>query len=275
MKVLISTDIEGVAGVIHPDQTRRGGPDYERARLWMVQEANAAITGAFAAGADRVYVNDSHGDFRNMPADCLDPRAHAIQGKPRHLGMMAGVDLGIDAVCLIGYHSRAHGRGILAHTINGFAFASIAIQGQELGEAGIYGALAGEFGVPVAMASGDDVFIAENRALFPDTVFVETKQATGCHSGISLSPEASCAAIRAGVAAALTRPRPAPFRLPAPLTVEISAQNPALADLFGQWPSLHRREGSPLQFEAGSVAEAVRVINSLSAMSSFLRSAAG
>jgi D-amino peptidase len=163
MKVLISTDIEGVAGVVHPDQTRRGAPDYERARLWMVQEANAAIAGAFAAGAEEVFVNDSHGDFRNMPADLLDPRARAIQGKPRHLGMMAGVDLGIDAVCLVGYHSRAHGRGILAHTINGFAFASITINGQELGEAGIYGALAGEFGVPVAMASGDDVFIAETR----------------------------------------------------------------------------------------------------------------
>ncbi|SFU98043.1 D-amino peptidase [Methylobacterium sp. 174MFSha1.1] len=271
MKVLISTDIEGVAGIVHPDQTRRGAPDYERARLWMVQEANAAIAGAFAAGAEEVFVNDSHGDFRNMPADLLDPRARAIQGKPRPLGMMAGVDLGIDAVCLVGYHSRAHGRGILAHTVNGFAFASIALNGRELGEAGIYGALAGEFGVPIAMASGDDVFIAENRALFPETVFVETKRATGCHSGISLSPEASCAAIRAGVTAALTRPLPPPFRIPAPLGIEIRAQTPALADLFCQWPSLHRLDGSTLRFEAGSVAEAVGVINCLSAMSSFLR----
>lgn len=271
MKVLISTDIEGVAGIVHPDQTRRGAPDYERARLWMVQEANSAIAGAFAAGADEVWVNDSHGDFRNMPADLLDPRARAIQGKPRPLGMMAGVDLGVAAVCLVGYHSRAHGRGILAHTINGFAFASIAINGQELGEAGIYGALAGEFGVPVAMASGDDVFIAENRALFPDTLFVETKRATGCHGGISLAPEASCAAIQAGVAAALGRPLPPPFRIPAPLTVTMRAQTPALADLFCQWPSLHRLDGSAFHFEAGSVADAVRMINGLSAMSSLLR----
>lgn len=271
MKVLISTDIEGVAGVVHPDQTRRGAPGYEQARLWMVQEANSAIAGAFAAGAEEVFVNDSHGDFRNMPADLLDPRARAIQGKPRLLGMMAGVDLGIDAACLIGYHSRAHGRGILAHTINGFAFAAIAINGQELGETGIYGALAGEFGVPVAMASGDDVFAAENRGLFPDTLFVETKRATGCHSGISLSPEASCAAIRAGVTAALSRALPAPFRIPGPLAVTVRAQNPALADLFGQWPSLRRLDGSALSFEADSVAEAVRVLNGLSAMSSFLR----
>lgn len=271
MKVLISTDIEGVAGVVHPDQTRRGAPGYEQARLWMVQEANAAIAGAFAAGAAEVFVNDSHGDFRNMPADLLDPRARAIQGKPRPLGMMAGVDLGVDAACLIGYHSRAHGRGILAHTINGFAFAAITINEQELGEAGIYGALAGEFGVPVAMASGDDVFAAENRALLPDTLFVETKRATGCHSGISLSPEAACAAIRAGVTAALSRVLPAPFRIPGPLAVTVRAQSPALADLFGQWPSLRRIDGSALRFEAGSVAEAVRVINGLSAMSSFLR----
>lgn len=271
MKVLISTDIEGVAGIVHPDQTRRGTAEFERARLLMTQEANAAIAGAFAAGADAVFVNDSHGDFRNMEAGLLDPRARAIQGKPRPLGMMAGVDLGVDAVCLVGYHSRAHGRGILAHTVNGFAFAAIALGGRELGEAGIYGALAGEFGVPVAMASGDDVFIAENRTLFPDTVFVETKRATGCHSGISLSPEASCAAIRAGVADALARPLPPPFRIPVPVAVTVRAQGSALADLFCQWPTLRRLDGSALAFEADSVADAVRMINGLSAMASLLR----
>jgi D-amino peptidase len=91
----------------------------------------------------------------------------------------------------------------LAHTINSFAFASISLNGQELGEAGLYGALAGEYGVPVVMGSGDDVFIAENRPLFPHATFVETKKATGFGSGVSLSPEQSRRAIRAGVAEGL------------------------------------------------------------------------
>jgi hypothetical protein len=91
----------------------------------MAHEANAAIAGAFDAGATEVLVNDSHGGFRNMPPDVLDARARVVQGKPRYLSMVAGVDEGVDAVCMVGYHSRAQGRGILAHTINSFAFAGI------------------------------------------------------------------------------------------------------------------------------------------------------
>jgi D-amino peptidase len=272
MKILISTDIEGVAGVYHPEQTRPGNPEYERARVLMTHEANAAIAGAFDGGATEVLVNDSHGGFRNMPPDLLDARAQAVQGKPRYLSMMAGVDQGVDAVCMIGYHSRAQGRGILAHTINSFAFARVRFNGQELGEAGIYGALAGEYGVPVAMCSGDDAFIEEDRPLFPDTVFVQTKRATGHTSGVSLSPQQSCAAIRAGVAAALKDgKRPRPLVLPAPIAVRVQTTSPAMADLFCQWPTLERIASDEVGFEAPTVEAAVRMINCFSAMSAMLR----
>ncbi len=273
MKVLISTDIEGVAGVYHPEQTRQGNPEYERARLLMAQEANAAIAGAFDAGADEVLVNDSHGGFRNMPPDVLDPRARVVQGKPRYLSMVAGVEEdGVEAVCMVGYHSRAQGRGILAHTINSFAFAGISLGGQELGEAGLYGALAGEYGVPVVMGSGDDVFIAENRGLFPQAVFVETKRATGNTSGVSLSPEKSREAIRAGVRVALSsRAKVLPLVFEGPQTVTLKAQTAALADLFCQWPAFERVDGVTLRFLAPDVEAAVRMLNCCSAMSSMLR----
>jgi D-amino peptidase len=272
MKVLISTDIEGVAGVFHHEQVRAGNPEYERARLLMTHEANAAIAGAFDGGATEVLVNDSHGSFRNMPPELLDARAQAVMGKPRYLSMMAGVDDGVDAVCMIGYHSRAQGRGILAHTINSFAFARVYFNGLELGEAGIYGALAGEYGVPVVMASGDDVFIEEHRPLFPHATFVQTKRATGQTSGISLSPAKACAAIRVGVAAALAQRGAArPYVLPGPIAVRIQTQSPALADLFCQWPALRRLDGDEVGFDAPTVEAAVRMVNSLSAMSSMLR----
>jgi len=272
MKVLISTDIEGVAGVFHHEQVRAGNPEYERARLLMTHEANAAIAGAFDAGATEVLVNDSHGGFRNMPAELLDARAQAVMGKPRYLSMMAGVDEGVDAVCMIGYHSRAQGRGVLAHTINSFAFARVFFNGLELGEAGIYGALAGEYGVPVVMASGDDVFIEEHRPLFPHATFVQTKRATGQTSGISLSPSQACGAIRAGVATGLAQRASArPYVLAGPIAVRIQTQSPALADLFCQWPALRRLEGDEIGFDAPSVEAAVRMVNSLSAMSSMLR----
>ncbi|MFZ4479836.1 MAG: M55 family metallopeptidase [Rhodoferax sp.] len=272
MKVLISTDIEGIAGVFRPEQTRPGNAEYDRACLLMTGEANAAIAGAFDAGATEVWVNDSHGNFNNMPAHLLDPRAQAILGKPRYLSMVAGVEQGVDALCLIGYHSRAQGRGVLAHTINGFAFARVCLNGQELGEAGIYGALAGEFGVPVVMASGDDVFIDENQSIFAQTTFVQTKRATGQTSCISLSPDQSCSTIRAGVAKALgQRKRVHPFVLSGLITVRLQTQTPALADLFCQWPSLQRLSGDEISFDAPSVQAAVRMINCFSAMSTMLR----
>lgn len=272
MKILVSTDIEGVAGVFHPEQVRPGNPEYERARLLMTHEANAAIAGAFDAGASAVLVNDSHGGFRNMPPDLLDPRAQAVMGKPRYLGMVSGVEDAVDGVCMVGYHSRAQGRGILAHTINGFAFARIHFNGQELGEAGIYGALAGAYGVPVVMASGDDVFIEEHRPLFPQATFVQTKRASGQNSGISLSPAQACSAIRDAVRSALTQPAlPAPYVLQGPITVRLQTQTPALADLFCQWPTLTRLDGDELVFAAPTVEAAVRMLNCLSAMSSMLR----
>lgn len=272
MKLLISTDIEGVAGVYSPEQTRMGNGEYERARRLMTQEANAAIAGAFDAGAEAVFVNDSHGDFRNLIAEQLDPRAQAVQGKPRRLGMMAGVDLGVDAVALVGYHAKAKAAGILAHTINSFAFARIAINGVEYGEAGLYGALAGEFGVPVAFASGDDVFIAETRPLFPSATFVQTKTASGNGSGVSLAPDAACAAIRAGMVQALrVVPARPELTLAAPLAVRLQTQTPALADLFSLWPTLEREAPDVIAFKAASVQDTVRTLNALSAMSAVLR----
>lgn len=272
MKVLISTDIEGVAGVYHGEQVRPGNPEYERARRLMAAEASAAAEAAFAAGASEVLVNDSHGGFRNMPPDLLHERARIIQGKPRYLSMVAGVEQGVDALCLIGYHSRAGGRGILAHTINSAAFASVRLGDHELGEAGLYGALAGEYGVAVVMGSGDDVFIGENRPLFPGAAWAETKRATGFNSGVSLSPAQSCEAIRAAVAQGLAgRAACQPLRFAGVQRVTLRCQSPAMADLFCQWPRFERLDGVTLAFDAPDVESAVRMLNCCSAMSTMLR----
>ncbi|MGI4891529.1 MAG: M55 family metallopeptidase, partial [Janthinobacterium lividum] len=112
MRILISADIEGVANVFHPEQTRAGNAEYERARRWMTAEADAAVRGAFDGGATEVLVNDSHGGFRNLIPDSIDRRARFVLGKPRYLSMMAGVD-GCNAVCMIGYHARAGSRGVV------------------------------------------------------------------------------------------------------------------------------------------------------------------
>jgi len=274
MKILVSTDIEGVAGVFHPQQVRPGNTEYERARRWMTSEANAAVAGAFAAGATEVYVNDSHGDFRNLLADAMDARAQIIQGKPRNLSMVAGVEWGMAGVCLIGYHARSKSSGILAHTINSFAFARVWFNDCEWGEAAIYGALAGAYGAPVIMAAGDDVFIQETQPLFVHAEWVQTKRATGHNSGVSLSPAQSCAAIEQAAKRAVARcavNQPKPLQLVGNINVRLQTQTPALADLFCQWPTLERLEADLLHYTAPDIESAVRMLNCLSAMSSLLR----
>ncbi|WP_233831794.1 M55 family metallopeptidase [Paraburkholderia sp. ZP32-5] len=277
MKVLVSTDIEGVAGVFHPEQTRAGNGEYEAARRWMTLEANAAIEGAFAGGATNVWVNDSHGGFRNLLPDLLDPRARVVLGKPRTLGMMAGLEYGAALVFMIGYHAKAQTHGILAHTINSFAFARVAFNGVELGEAGLYGALAEEYGARVALLSGDDVFAEETAPRFPGARFVVTKDAGGHASGVTQSlanvrvalHEAARDVVRehldAGHSATATRARAQAVEC------ELRVQTSGLADLFCQWPTLTRVDGVTLRFSAASAEHAVRMLNCLSAMSFMLR----
>lgn len=274
MKILISTDIEGIAGVVDPEQTRPGNAEYEHARQWMVEEANAAIAGAFDGGAETVYINDSHAGFRNMRAAAIDQRARLITGKPRADGMMAGLSQHVDAVALIGYHSRAGGRGVLAHTINGFAFAEITLNGMPVGEAALYGAMAGERGVPLILASGDNVFIEENQALFPDALFVETKQALGAYSAVSLTPQASAERIYEHMAKAVRHARATripPLRIATPCECTVRANKPALADMFAMMPDVVRVDAVHVRFTQPDVARVVRMLNVFSAMSAVLR----
>ncbi len=277
MKILISADIEGVAGVFSLEQTRAGNAEYERARRWMTEEANAAIRGAFDGGATEVLVNDSHGSFRNLIVDSLHPRASYVLGKPRYMGMMAGLELDCDAVMLLGYHSQAQGRGVLAHTINSFAFARVEINGEPFGEAGLYGGLAAELGVPVIFGSGDDQFIAENKHRFPHAHWVQTKVAYGHSSGVSLSLEASQVAIaqaaehavRAyGLTASTVKFEPKHSDV---IHCRLLTQGPAFADLFCTLPELVRIDGVTLEFSAPSMAHTIRMLNSMAAMSFMLR----
>jgi D-amino peptidase len=272
MKILVAVDIEGVAGVVHPDQTRPGNADYERARRLMTLEANAAVRGAFSGGASAVIVNDSHGPFRNLVSEEIDPRAELLLGKPRELGMMAGVEQDCRAVLLVGWHARAGAPGILAHTISSFAFARVVVNDAEVGEAALYGGVAAAFGVPVALFSGDDAFVAETEPLFPGAIGIAVKRAHGSRVATSFSPQAACAAIESGAKEAIARVdalRVRPQQTPARVAIE--ATSVAMADLFAMLPLVQRVDARTLRFTSPTMRHAVRVLNSLSAMSFMLR----
>ncbi|KAH0443205.1 hypothetical protein KCU90_g1413, partial [Aureobasidium melanogenum] len=243
----------------------------------MTLEANAAIEGAFAGGATHVWVNDSHGGFRNLLPDLLDARAQVVLGKPRTLGMMAGLEYGAALVFMIGYHARSQTHGILSHTINSFAFARVSLNGVEVGEAGLYGALAEEYGARVALLSGDDVFAEETAPRFPGARFVITKSATGHASGVTQTPASARAAIE-NAAREVVRHHIDEGHAPQatraavkPVECDLRVQTTALADLFCQWPTLTRVDAVTLRFGAESVEHAVRMLNCLSAMSFMLR----
>jgi len=174
MRVYISVDMEGVAGVVHESQTDPTNPacaaEYARFRRLMTAEANAAIEGALAAGATKLVVNDSHWFMRNLLAEELHQAAELLSGDPKPQSMVEGIDGGFDAALFIGYHARAGTRhAILDHTYAD-RIHDVRLNGRPVGELGINAAFAGVAGVPVALVSGDSALVAEARELLGDHV---------------------------------------------------------------------------------------------------------
>lgn len=247
MRVFLSVDMEGVAGVVHEDQTNPVDPrcatEYARFRRLMTLEANAAIDGAIAGGATTVLVNDSHWTMRNLLAEELDPRAELLSGGPKTWSMMEGIERGWDLAALIGYHARAGtANAVLDHTYTS-AILDVRLNGRSVGELGLNAALAGSFGVPVALVSGDQALAAEALALLGEVVRrVVVKQAVSRHAALSLAPEVARGRIREAMREVVAAgPRPAPFVLPAPITLEVDWSLTVQADHAAMAPGFERR----------------------------------
>ena len=198
LKVYISADMEGIGGVSSWEvQASAKGREYDQFRRLMTLEVNAAIAGAFDAGATEVLVSDSHGDAQNIDLELLDSRATLIRAWPRPLGMMQGVDGSFEAVVFIGYHAR-EGRAdaVLAHTFSGDEV--VKLNGTEMSEAGYNAAIAGDFGVPVVFLSGDQTICEDAKELLGPIETAAVKQAIGFHSARMIPPGKAQALIRRG-----------------------------------------------------------------------------
>jgi len=272
MKIFISADIEGVAGVVTPLQGQPGNGEYERARRLMTEEVNAAIDGAFAGGAEAVLVADAHGPGTNLLAELLDARAELIQGRPRPMNMFSGLERGHGGVFCTGYHAGAGRAGVLSHTTNGFAFAGIRVNGIECAEATLYGAYAGELGVPVLLLTGDDRLVAQCGPHFPAAQMAVVKHALGQRAARALSPETARERIRAAAGAAVSKAAACrPFVIPGPYRLELDLNSVALADLAATIPVAERITPRGVAFHAASMAAVLGWVNTVSAMSSLLR----
>jgi D-amino peptidase len=266
MKVLISADLEGVSAVVHPTETNPGGYDYERSRALMTAEVNAAVAGVLeAVPAAEVLVTDAHGPFRNLLPEELDRRVRLVRGRPRPLGMLAGLDDATDAVLFIGYHARAGGGpAVLAHTIND-AVLDVRVDGRPMGEIGLNAALAGLHGAPVVLISGDDAACAELRELVPGAATVAVKQALGQAAAIALHPDDAREQLHRVAAKAIRRHDQVPLVvLPGPLRVEVDLYGPYTVDLATLIPGVDRAEGArTVTFTAADMGQAYGLVQLL------------
>mgnify|MGYP001817019288 CR=1 FL=1 len=236
MRVFISVDMEGATGVCHREHLLPGGDDYQKARGWLVGDVNAAVRGAFDAGASDVLVADGHGTMRNILLDDLDPRARLLTG-PAQPGNRPLAQLGalgpdtFDVAMLIGHHSRAGTPGgLLAHTWIGMVVTEIRLNGRPASEAMLNMAILGHYGIPVVMASGADDFCRQMREDFGDgIVLAEVKQALGPTAIVTLPLGAAHTRIekaaRDGLEAGGT-----PYVVDTPVVIEVDVHRDAMRD---------------------------------------------
>ncbi|MGO8950825.1 MAG: M55 family metallopeptidase [Ktedonobacterales bacterium] len=204
MKVYISTDFEGVAGIVDWDQIMVGSYDYELGRRLLLGELNAAIDGALAAGADSFLVNDSHSSMRNLEPDRLHGKASLLTGKHKPMYMMEGLDESFDAIFFVGYHgSIGASHAVLSHSYNPRAIWEVRLNGDIVGETALNALAAAYYGVPIVLVTGDQVTAAEARQLSPAPLCVEVKRSISRYAAESLHPDIARERIQQGAHAAV------------------------------------------------------------------------
>jgi len=262
-KVYISVDMEGISGISGDDQLNAGAAEYGRSRKLMAEDLNAAVRGAFDAGATDVLVNDAHGGQRNLLPEDVHPSARLISHSFKRHGMMEGLDESFDAVIFIGYHAKADApRGLFAHTGTG-AVRDLQINGRSVGEGGMNAALAAWYGVPVVMVTGDDAAVAEVKESVPAVRAVAVKRAINVRA-VELRPLAQARqeiqqAAREAVAAAK---KPAPQRT-GPFRVQMRFRNFTIPEVATAFREIELVSPDTVAFTRETMPEAYRLIRVL------------
>ncbi len=233
MRVFVSSDIEGTAGIVDWEQVRGPGAEYEIGRQLLTDEVNAAIDGAVEAGAGHVLVNDAHRTMYNMRPGALHHRASYLSGRHKPLYMMEGLDGSFDAVFMVAYHGGISAeRAILSHTYNPGAIWEVRLNGTPVGESALNALVALHHRVPVVLITGDDATAEEARPFLPDIETVVVKRSITRFAAESLHPDRACELIRAGAAQALAKAaRVPPPEIELPATLEVTFLTADMAEM--------------------------------------------
>ena len=253
MRIYISADMEGVAGITAEEQTNPvGQPEYAYSCKLMTGEVRAACEGAKSAGATSILVNDSHWSMRNIIHEELPPDVRLIRGSGKPLSMNQGIDSGVDYAAFIGYHASGGTQdAVLDHTYTDVTIYEVRINGEKCSEARINAAVAGSYGVPVVFLSGDQNACADARSFLPWIETAQVKEAIGRFAAASLSPEESQAAIRFGISQALrgAKERGAkPYAFAKPITLELTFTYTSKTDIAELLPGTERTGSRTLRF---------------------------
>jgi D-amino peptidase len=270
VRILVSVDMEGVAGVAAPEDIRPGEGEYQRNRVYMTDEASAAVRGLLAHEPDAsVVVCDAHAGFRNILPDRLARGCTLLRGSPRPHSMMTSIDGGVDIACFVGYHGKAGtARSVLAHTVSGGTIAAVRCNGQELGELGLNAALAAYYGAVPVLATGDDTLVREAESVVPGITTVAVKQAFGNRAAEGLHPEESCARIEAAAERALTiSSEISPPRFDGTVDLEVDVLRPSMTELACLIPGVELRAPLTLGFQVADLPAAYNLIDVFAVLS--------
>ena len=262
IKVFISVDMEGIGGVVTSEQLGPTGFEYTRFREFMTAEALAAIEGAREAGATEFVVADAHGNMQNLLIERFPANVTIVRGSPRPLMMMQGIDSTFSAAIFIGYHSATtNPRGVRAHTISSATFAAIKLNGQPMSESTINARIAGYFGVPIVMVSGDDQAVGEVQAIVNGVESAIVKRSIGFHSAAVMTPEASQALIRERAKAAIQRLRDLrPTPATGPFQLELTYKSYMPAEVMALLPGIERVDAHTIRYRANSIVDISRFL---------------
>jgi D-amino peptidase len=267
MKILVSADMEGITGITNWDQVTPGHPEYLRFRPVMTADVNAAVRGAMQAGADDVLVADGHWNATNILLEELDPRARLNAGSPSPLSMMQGISQDVAGVIFVGYHARQGSQNaVLDHTWSSTCVANVWLNEKPAGEYSFNAALAGHYGVPVLMATGDQTACGQMLEQLGVLETAVVKQATGRYSAECL-PSAitqrmieECA--QRAVENLVKKQAHPPFQLESPIKVTVELQTSDMADRAMLLPGISR-EGLKLSLVADDMPKAYATFRAL------------
>ncbi|MCZ6635732.1 MAG: M55 family metallopeptidase [bacterium] len=223
MRFVVAVDCEGVAGVVgSPGASLNSSRNLEFAKLQATREADAAARGLFEAGAEQVIVWDNHNGSLNLHYDMLDERCDIALGV-NFEHRFPGMDEGFSGVALVGYHAMDNTiDGVICHTFSSATYQWIKMNGQEVGEMAVDGAMAGERGVPVIFVASDDKGTAEAKRFFPGIETVTTKQAMGWNAAVSKHPKRAVNEIYETIQQAVPKlDMLKPFTFASPLEMEV------------------------------------------------------